>query len=72
MRWRRPKVTVYRPADQRLSARFNRYGAVNGRGGAVIGVCIVLFGRAWSLVWGRPVVRRERVSGPTGEQPNGR
>lgn len=45
-RW--PTVRVYRPADRRTRVMLNRYP------GVVIGAAVVLGGRCFSLLWGRP------------------
>lgn len=60
-RWARPRVTVYRPADTRPRIDWNRYGAMAGRGGVTIGIGVVLFRRAWSLTWARPVSHVEQA-----------
>lgn len=43
--WRRPKMTVYRPADTRPRAVLNRYPH------NIIGAAVILFGRSWSVTW---------------------
>jgi hypothetical protein len=46
--WKRPKITVYKPADTRPRFGWNRYDT------CTIGCGIVLFRRAWSLTWAKP------------------
>lgn len=43
--WRRPQVTIYRPADKSPRATWNRYPH------NVIGAAVVLFGRCWGVTW---------------------
>lgn len=44
-RWCWPRLTVYVPADRRRRVGWNRYPH------NIIGVCVVMFGRAFSLRW---------------------
>jgi len=60
-KWRRPRLKVYRPADTRPRVMWNRYGAMMGRGGCIIGIGVILFRRAWSLQWATPVSHVEKA-----------
>lgn len=44
-RWRRPRLTVYRPNDTRPRVLLNRYP------GVVIGIAAVAFKRCLSITW---------------------
>lgn len=61
-RFTRPRLTIYQAAERRFRLSWNRYGAVAGHGGAVIGASLTMWsGRCWSLTWAKPTVRKERV-----------
>jgi hypothetical protein len=60
-RWARPRFNVYRPADAKPRVLLNKYGAVNGREGVIVGICVVAFQRAWSLRWAEPVSHSRAV-----------
>jgi len=60
-RWCRPRFKVYTPADKGPRLLLNKYGDVNRIGGVTIGICAVLFRRAWSLTWAKPVSHQEQL-----------
>lgn len=51
--WRWPKVTIYKPADSRPRAMWNRYPH------NIIGAAVVLFGRCWGVTWKGSPRRRQ-------------